>query len=58
LILKGKGAWHVHGGGFAGAVQAFAPQELMDTYVSTLEHAFGEGECHKLFIQSKGSVKC
>jgi galactokinase len=57
LVLKGKGAWRVHGGGFAGTIQAFVPNDLLDEYVSTLEHVFGEGNCHKLFIRSKGSVK-
>jgi len=57
LVLKGKGAWRVHGGGFAGTIQAFVPNDLLDEYVSTLEHVFGEGNCHKLFIRSKGAVK-
>lgn len=57
LVLKGKGAWRVHGGGFAGTIQAFVPNDLLDEYISTLEHVFGEGNCHKLFIRSKGSVK-
>ncbi|MCU4175632.1 galactokinase [Carboxylicivirga sp. N1Y90] len=57
LILKGKGAWRVHGGGFAGTIQAFVPNDLLDEYTSTLESVFGEGNCHKLFIRSKGSIK-
>lgn len=57
LVLKGKGAWRVHGGGFAGTIQAFVPNNLLDEYISTLESVFGEGNCHKLFIRSKGSVK-
>ncbi len=57
MVLKGQGAWRVHGGGFAGTIQAFVPQNLLDKYVSTLEHVFGEGRCHKLFIRAKGSVK-
>ena len=57
LVLKGKGAWRVHGGGFAGTIQAFVPNDLLDEYVSTLEHVFGKGNCHKLFIRSKGAVK-
>ncbi len=57
LVLKGKGAWRVHGGGFAGTIQAFVPNDLLDEYISTLEHVYGEGNCHKLFIRSKGSVK-
>jgi len=57
MILKGKGAWRVHGGGFGGTIQAFVPQNLVDKYVATLEHVFGKGSCHKLFIRSKGSIK-
>lgn len=57
MILKGKGAWRVHGGGFGGTIQAFVPQDLLDKYVSTLEHVYGEGSCHKLFIRAKGSIK-
>lgn len=45
-VLKGKGAWRVHGGGFAGTIQAFVPNNLLDKYTSTLEHVFGEGNCH------------
>jgi galactokinase len=57
MVLKGQGAWRVHGGGFAGTIQAFVPQNLLDKYVSTLEHVYGKGACHKLFIRAKGSVK-
>ncbi|MFV0344769.1 MAG: galactokinase [Bacteroidales bacterium] len=56
LILKGKGAWRVHGGGFAGTIQAFVPNDLLNEYISTLESVFGQGSCHKLFIRSKGSI--
>ncbi len=57
LVLKGKGAWRVHGGGFAGTIQAFVPNDLLETYISTLESVFGKGNCHKLFIRSKGAVE-
>lgn len=57
MVLKGQGAWRVHGGGFAGTIQAFVPQHLLDKYVRTLEHVFGENSCHKLFIRQKGAVK-
>ena len=57
MILKGQGAWRVHGGGFAGTIQAFVPQHLLVKYISTLEHIFGEGACKKLFIRNSGSVK-
>ncbi len=55
LVLKGKGAWRVHGGGFAGTIQAFVPQNLIEKYVSTLEHIYGKGSCHSLLYQAKGS---
>ncbi len=57
MVLKGKGAWRVHGGGFGGTIQAFVPQDLLDKYVQTLEHVYGKGSCHKLFIRAKGSIK-
>lgn len=57
IVLAGKGAWRVHGGGFAGTIQAFVPNDLLDEYISTLESVYGAGNCHKLFIRSKGSVK-
>jgi galactokinase len=57
MILKGKGAWRVHGGGFGGTIQAFVPQDLLDKYVETLEHVYGKGSCHKLFIRAKGSIR-
>jgi galactokinase len=57
MILKGKGAWRVHGGGFGGTIQAFVPKELLDQYVSTLEHVYGKDSCHKLFIRAKGAIK-
>jgi galactokinase len=57
LVLKGEGAWRVHGGGFAGTIQAFVPQKLLDKYVSTLEHIYGKGSCHILFIRQQGAGK-
>ncbi len=57
MVLKGSGAWRVHGGGFGGTIQAFVPQEKLDEYVEVLEHVYGKGTCHKLFIRSKGSIK-
>ncbi|MGD9931598.1 MAG: galactokinase [Mangrovibacterium sp.] len=57
MVLKGTGAWRVHGGGFGGTIQAFVPQDKLDEYVKTLEHVYGEGTCHKLFIRAKGAIK-
>ena len=57
MILKGSGAWRVHGGGFGGTIQAFVPQNKLDEYVKTLEHVYGAGSSHILFIRSNGSIK-
>ncbi len=56
-VLAGKGAWRVHGGGFAGTIQAFVPDALLDTYITTLESVFGEGACHVLSIRSVGGTE-
>jgi galactokinase len=55
IVLKGQGAWRVHGGGFAGTIQAFVPAKLLDKYIATLEHVYGKGACHNLFIRQKGA---
>ncbi|HEY4788305.1 MAG TPA: galactokinase family protein [Bacteroidales bacterium] len=57
MVLKGSGAWRVHGGGFAGTIQAFVPQRLLNTYVDVLEHVFGKGACYKLFIRQDGAIR-
>lgn len=56
-VLKGKGAWRVHGGGFAGTIQAFVPLELLDTYKSEMERIFGEGACYVLSIRPIGGAE-
>lgn len=56
-ILGGKGASRVHGGGFAGTIQAFVPNELLDEFVKAENAVFGEGSCHKLFIRPVGGVE-
>lgn len=57
IVLGSEGAWRVHGGGFAGTIQAFVPEALLDEYVKTIENAFGEGKCWKLFIRPQGAIK-
>ena len=56
-ILKGKGAWRVHGGGFAGTIQAFVPFELLDKYQQTIEALFGANHCYVLSIRAAGGIK-
>ncbi len=57
IVLGSEGAWRVHGGGFAGTIQAFVPEALLDEYVKTIENVFGEGKCWKLFIRPQGAIK-
>ena len=56
-ILKGKGAWRVHGGGFAGTIQAFVPDECLDDFKSVMKNVFGEKSCYVLSIRPVGGVK-
>lgn len=57
LALDGKGAHRVHGGGFAGTIQAFVPNDLVETYRETMDNTFGEGACHVLQIRPYGGVQ-
>ncbi len=56
-ILAGKGAWRVHGGGFAGTIQAFVPREMLETYRAQIEAVFGEGTCHVISVRSAGGIQ-
>lgn len=56
-VLGEKGASRVHGGGFAGTIQAFVPNELLDEFVKAENAVFGEGSCHKLFIRPVGGTE-
>ena len=54
--LKGRGAYRVHGGGFAGTIQAFVPLDMLDEFVAGMDGALGEGACHVLSIRPQGGV--
>ena len=54
--LAGRGAYRVHGGGFAGTVQAFVPYDILDAFVAGLDGALGQGACHVLNIRPQGGV--
>ena len=56
-MLKGKGAYRVHGGGFAGTIQAFVPNEMLDEYKTAMENVFGIGNCHVLIVRPVGGTK-
>ena len=55
--LQGKGAYRVHGGGFAGTVQAFVPFEILEDFRAGIDAVLGEGACHVLSIRPQGGVE-
>ena len=54
--LQGRGAYRVHGGGFAGTIQAFVPFDILDSFVAGMDAALGQGACHVLSIRPQGGV--
>lgn len=56
-ILGGSGAVRIHGGGFAGTIQAFVPIYTIKEYISGMERVFGEGCCHVINIRQEGALQ-
>ena len=56
-LLGGRGGYRVHGGGFAGTVQAFVPFDILETFRSGIDAVLGEGACHVLSIRPQGGVE-
>lgn len=56
-ILKGRGAWRVHGGGFAGTILAFVPGELTAAYIEKMDEVFGKGAARTLHIRGSGACE-
>lgn len=56
-ILYGQGAWRLQGGGFAGTIQAFVPDALLNEYCAEMEQLFGEGACYVLSVRNYGNIK-
>ena len=54
--LQGRGAYRVHGGGFAGTIQAFVPVDLVERFKTGIDAVLGEGACHVLNIRPQGGV--
>ena len=53
-LLGGAGALRVHGGGFAGTIQAFVPEEKLSSFRAGMEALLGPGTCHILHIRPQG----
>ena len=56
-VLNGKGAFRVHGGGFAGTVQAFVPLDMLDAFKKSIKENLGEGSCHVLNVRPYGGIQ-
>ena len=56
-VLGDRGAYRVHGGGFGGTIQAFVPNDLLESYIKTIEGVFGKGSCYVLKIRPLGGTK-
>lgn len=56
-ILDGEGAFRVHGGGFAGTIQAFVPSHKLEKFRGEMEKVFGEGSCYVLSIRPVGGTE-
>ena len=55
-LLAGRGAYRVHGGGFAGTVQAFVPNDMLAAFCEKMEAVLGKGSCHVLSIRPVGGM--
>jgi homoserine dehydrogenase len=57
MMLEGRGAWRIHGGGFAGTILAFVPFDLLETYRGVMDGVFGANATTVLAIRPEG-VAC
>ncbi len=55
LVLGGRGAVRIHGGGFGGSIQAFVPLDLVDSFISRMNGWLGEGSARRYVIDEKGA---
>lgn len=56
-FLNGRGAYRVHGGGFAGTIQCYIPNKMFADYKKVIEAVFGEGTCVPLMIRPVGGYE-
>lgn len=57
LILQTHGICRIHGGGFAGTMQAFVEDDYVEIYKEKIEQVLGEGTCHVLKIRKYGGIQ-
>ncbi|MEG0457814.1 MAG: galactokinase, partial [Oscillospiraceae bacterium] len=56
-LLDGSGAYRVHGGGFAGTIQAFVPKEKTEEFSKQMNNIFGSKSCHVLSVRPCGGIE-
>lgn len=56
-LLGERGAYRVHGGGFAGTVQAFVPLDMLESFRAGIDAALGNGMCHVMSIRPAGGIR-
>ena len=56
-LLRGRGAWRIHGGGFAGTTLNFVPLDKVNEFVTVMERAFGKDACKVLNIRPAGAAR-
>lgn len=57
MVLGDNGVARVHGGGFAGTIQAFVKNDTVPEYKKAMDDLFGEGSCNVLMIRKYGGIK-
>lgn len=57
VVLQGNGVSRVHGGGFAGTIQAFVKNKMVEEYKNTMNLVFGDGVCRDLKIRKYGGIQ-
>lgn len=55
-MLAGRGAWRVHGGGFAGTIQAFVPDDMLEAFAQEMNRVFGPNATYRLMIRPVGAT--
>jgi galactokinase len=55
--LGRKGAWRVHGGGFAGTIQAYVPRKRAAGYAELMERYFGAGSVIPVSLRARGATR-
>lgn len=57
MVLEDKGVCRVHGGGFAGTIQAFVQNDRVKEYQIAMDRLFGEGSCKVMKIRRYGGIQ-